>query len=38
MKQGTQSWHTGMTLGDGVGREVGGVQDRGHMCIVADSG
>ena len=24
MKQGTESWYTGTTLKDGVGREVGG--------------
>ena len=32
MKQGTQGWCTGMTLRDGLGREVGGrVQDGEHV-------
>ena len=32
MRQGAQGWRTGMTLRDGMGREVGGgVQDGGHM-------
>ena len=31
MRQGAQGWCTGMTLGDGVGREVGGLQDGEHM-------
>ena len=31
-RQGAQGWCTGMTLRDGMGREVGGgVQDGGHM-------
>ena len=34
MKQGTQGLCTGMTLRDGMGREVeGGVQDEGQMYI-----
>ena len=41
MRQGAQGWCTGMTLRDGMGREVGwdgegvwsGVQDREHICI-----
>ena len=33
MRQGAQGWYTGMTLRDGMGREVGGgVQDGEHMC------
>ena len=33
MKQGTQSWRTGTTQRDGVGREVeGGFRVVGHMC------
>ena len=31
MKQGIQSRCTGMTLRDGMGREVGGIQDGEHM-------
>ena len=32
MRQGAQGWCTGMTLRDGMGREVGGgVQDGEHM-------
>ena len=31
MKQGTQSQRTGTTLRDGMGREVGGVQEGGLM-------
>ena len=32
MKQGTQSWYTGMTQRDGMGREVGGGSRMGgHM-------
>ena len=31
MRQGTQGRCTGMTLRDGMGREVGGVQDGEHM-------
>ena len=31
MRQGAQGWCTGMTLRDVMGREVGGVQDGGHM-------
>ena len=32
MRQGTQGWCNGMTLRDGMGREVGGgIQDVGHM-------
>jgi len=32
MRQGAQGWCTGMTLRDGMGREVGeGFQDGGHM-------
>jgi len=32
MRQGAQDWCTGMTLRDGMGREVeGGVQDGEHM-------
>ena len=33
MRQGAQGWCTGMTLRDGIGREVGGggVQDGEHM-------
>ena len=32
MRQGAQGWCTGMTLRDGMGREVEGVPDGGHMC------
>ena len=31
MRQGAQGWYTGMTLRDGLGREVEGVQDGEHM-------
>ena len=31
MRQGAQGWCTGMTLRDGMGREVGGSQDGEHM-------
>ena len=32
MRQGAQGWYAGMTLRDGMGREVGGgVQDGEHM-------
>ena len=32
MRQGAQGWRTGMTLGDGMGREVGGGSEWGtHM-------
>ena len=31
MRQGARGWCTGMTLRDGIGREVGGVQDGEHM-------
>ena len=32
MRQGAQGWCTGMTLRDGIGREVGGrAQDGGYM-------
>ena len=31
MRQGAQGWCTGMTLRDGVGREVGGGSEWGHM-------
>jgi len=38
MKQGTQSWCTGTTQRDGVGRKVGGGCRIGDMCIpMADS-
>ena len=33
MRQGAQGWCTGMTLGDGVGREVGGGFRMGNTCI-----
>ena len=37
-KQGTQSWRTGTTLRDGVGREVGGAFGMADTCTpVADS-
>ena len=33
VRQGAQGWYTGMTLIDGMWREVGGeVQDGEHMC------
>ena len=31
MRQGARGWCTGMTQRDGMGREVGGVQDGEHM-------
>ena len=31
MRQGAQGWCTGITLRDGMGREVEGVQDGEHM-------
>ena len=38
MRQGTQGWCTGMTLGDGMGREVGGGFWMGNTYVpVADS-
>ena len=38
MKQGTQSWCSGTTLRDGIGREVGGGFRMGDTCTpVADS-
>ena len=38
MKQGTQSWYTGTTQRDGMGREVGGGLRMGGTCIpLADS-
>ena len=38
MRQGTQDWCTGMTLRDGVGKEVGGEFRMGDTCIpMADS-
>ena len=38
MRQGAQGWCTGMTLRDGMGREVGGGVRMGNTCIpVADS-
>ena len=38
MRQGTQGWCTGMTLGDGMGREVGGGFWMGNTYApVADS-
>ena len=38
MRQGAQSWCTGMTLGDGMGREVGGEFRMENTCILmADS-
>jgi len=33
MKQGTQSWHSGTTQRDRMGREVRSVQDVGDTCI-----
>ena len=32
MKQGTQSWFSGTTQKNGVGKQMAGVQDGGHMC------
>jgi len=38
MRQGDQGWHTGMTLKDGVGREVEGGFRTGNTCTaMADS-
>ena len=38
MRQGAQGWCTGMTLRDGMGREVGGRVRMGNTCTpVADS-
>jgi len=38
MRQGAQGWCTGMTLGDGMGREVRGWFWMGNTCaLVADS-
>ena len=38
MRQGAQGWCTGMTLRDGIGREVGGGFRMGNTCIpMADS-
>ena len=38
MRQGAQSWYTGMTLRDGMGREVGGRVRIGNTCTaMADS-
>jgi len=38
MRQGAQGWCTGMTLRDGMGREVGGRLRMGNTCIaLADS-
>ena len=38
MKQGTQSWCSGTTQRDGVGREVGGCSEWGDTCTpMADS-
>ena len=33
MRQGAQGWCTGMTLRDGMGREVGGRIRMGNTCI-----
>ena len=33
MRQGAQGWCTGMTLRDGMGREVGGRVRMGNTCI-----
>ena len=39
MRQGAQGWCTGMTLRDGMGREVVGGFRMGNTCIpMADSG
>ena len=32
MRKGAQGWHTGMTLRDGMGREVGGGFRIGKTC------
>ena len=37
MRQGAQGWCTGMTLRDGMGREVGGIQDGELTYTMADS-
>ena len=38
MRQGAQGWCTGMTLRDGMGREVGGGLRMGNTCTpVPDS-
>jgi len=38
MRQGVQGWCTGMTLTDGMGKEVGGGFRMGDTCIsMADS-
>ena len=38
MKQGTESWCTGTTQRDGIGREIGGVSGWGDTCTpMADS-
>ena len=38
MGQGTPGWGTGMTLRDGMGREVGGAFRMGNTCTpMADS-
>ena len=38
MRQGAQSWCTGMTQRDGMGREVGGRVKMGNTCtLMADS-
>ena len=39
MRQGAQGWFTGMTLRDGLGREVKGRFKMGNICTpMADSG
>ena len=37
MRQGAGGWCTRMTQNDGMGREVGGVQDGGHMYTRGES-
>ena len=38
MRQGAQGWYTGMSLRDGMGREVGGRVRIGNTCTpMADS-
>ena len=32
MRKGAQGWYTGMTLRDGMGREVGGRVRMGNTC------
>ena len=32
MRQGAQGWYTGMTLRDGMGRELGGGFRMGNTC------